>query len=746
MTRFNSRAKQSKSNEEHECLPSLATLGVTEPVLVKGPDCEGSKEIGTRLETQPPPRIPDFDSEACGNPGIWNDLAHVYYWNRKTVKLCPDYLNPRADPLSALDFLKRRPGPDGKPIADRLGPPEDRGDRWFRCEWIGPGGGEVAKLEEAGWVRAWHGCKMESLYSILHLGRLVDSRDRERGDRFFEGAAGVYLHKDRTRQKAEHYTRYSPLFLDGTFIAPVFEVRADRSDRVPVMQRTDQWVNHARSVRLVALWLSCRTKTDMLPGDEVSRVWNSKHEANPTCAEWQVCAEHRPPLTLADFMPSKSTIAVQKSEATNVESRIVDDDTQEVCQKCTDPDALAEQGEHPTSTAVPPSASPFLEWRKIADDDFYFFCLLCQKWASEDHLSSKRHLYKIKSITSIETRPCEVNADFLERREYEPGYSENFCVLCDKWATGNHLTGAGHMRNVALAEDSAKKGRSMAAQCAGQPHTSVLSPRNACASVEGSPTGTRAAENHTKTIWHKRVETRRVARPDTTKDPSSSLCAVASAQKKCSNEAGRKFDSGETRVPPWNMDRHPKTVSHKNVDPTKRWRPKMSTELTAAQSHTIVLSPHSARAGVEGSQTRTRATENHTSIWISRMEKRMKPRAKTRFTQGHVQSAPADSSVIGKKRTTSEDMGTECAVSENCMKTNSPTYTVESMSTRSSASSALNSLTGAGDETEMSNPEEQFLERHENEQRLAALRYFQLPSVGTWLSALMPQRGSAVVS
>ena len=56
------------------------------------------------------------------------------------------------------------------------------------------------------WRRAWHGTKLEALYSILFHGRLAESRD-EAGGRLFPAARGVHMHKDETKEKADNYMR-----------------------------------------------------------------------------------------------------------------------------------------------------------------------------------------------------------------------------------------------------------------------------------------------------------------------------------------------------------------------------------------------------------------------------------------------------------------------------------------------------------------------------------------------------------
>ena len=127
-------------------------------------------------------------------------------------------------------------------------------------------------------MRAWHGSKVEALYSIMYHGRIFASCDP--AHRFWEDAPGVYVHKDSTGHKACNYIRFVPLFGDGVFWAAKWEVCIDRADRVP-KPGTDQWVQQERSVHLVALWLCGRQAQDMLNGDEFTMCWEPCWELNP---------------------------------------------------------------------------------------------------------------------------------------------------------------------------------------------------------------------------------------------------------------------------------------------------------------------------------------------------------------------------------------------------------------------------------------------------------------------------------
>merc|ERR1719471_1124194 len=103
-----------------------------------------------------------------------------------------------------MGFLGQRPGRSGRPVLELLGAPVGQAGGWHRLEWLPLGACSRAELEAAGWIRAWHGCKFEALYSIMFHGCLLESRDPARGERLLDGAPGVYVHKDGTGHKAEN--------------------------------------------------------------------------------------------------------------------------------------------------------------------------------------------------------------------------------------------------------------------------------------------------------------------------------------------------------------------------------------------------------------------------------------------------------------------------------------------------------------------------------------------------------------
>ena len=234
---------------------------------------------------------PEFSPQCHGGPLEWNCEEGVAYWNKHTWKS----FNTESKGLPSinviLDFLHKRQGPSGEAILDLFGEPEKkRGidcvgcephDTWYRLPWLA---GQEGQLHP-GWQRAWHGCKFEAVYSIAYQGQLKESIDHSidsNGGRALEGAPGVYLHKDATARKAAgSYSRWSPLFKDGHLWIAKWEAVVDRDDIITTLSRTDQWVQPARSVQLIALWVCGRTAEQMINGDEMALKWDPQMEANP---------------------------------------------------------------------------------------------------------------------------------------------------------------------------------------------------------------------------------------------------------------------------------------------------------------------------------------------------------------------------------------------------------------------------------------------------------------------------------
>ena len=200
--------------------------------------------------------VPAFYDGARGTPNHWNYGPKPVYWGEKVYKRFPPVPGAVVDPQRIVEFLSLRFGPDGKPVSEKIGPPEQFEQGWFRFPWLGfveddlPAESSTGKRTQ--WEIAWHGCKVEALYSILYSGFLASSCDVEQGHRYFQDAPGIYVHKECTAHKADNYVRFTPLCEDGVFWAAKWEVRVDRSERVE-KKDTDQWTQRDGSVRLVAL-------------------------------------------------------------------------------------------------------------------------------------------------------------------------------------------------------------------------------------------------------------------------------------------------------------------------------------------------------------------------------------------------------------------------------------------------------------------------------------------------------------
>ena len=106
-------------------------------------------------------------------------------------------------------------------------------------------------------------------------------------ERFFIGSPGVYLHKDSTKHKAEHYMRFVQL-PSLLFYAIKWEVRTHSNFRVTVARQTDQWVQQPNSIVLAALWVCSCHHTEMIGGSSVSPAWHPLLESNPV---WPQAAE-----------------------------------------------------------------------------------------------------------------------------------------------------------------------------------------------------------------------------------------------------------------------------------------------------------------------------------------------------------------------------------------------------------------------------------------------------------------------
>ena len=107
----------------------------------------------------------------------------------------------------------------------------------------------------------------------------------------FTGSPGVYLQKDSTKHKVEHYMRFVQLVPSLLFFAIKWEVWTHRNYRVTVSRQTDQWAQQPNSVILVALWVCSCHHGDMEGGMSLSLAWHPLLEANPVWPQAAARAE-----------------------------------------------------------------------------------------------------------------------------------------------------------------------------------------------------------------------------------------------------------------------------------------------------------------------------------------------------------------------------------------------------------------------------------------------------------------------
>jgi len=239
--------------------------------------------------------VPRLSAQACGGPKDWNKPdtlpkshpQHALFWSKDAVTRrlnLPSNEEQREVDLNVIiAFLQSRLGLVGEEISSSLRPPIRLYNGWVRfpvqhlTDTAWPG--YQREPYGHGWERAWHGCKLEGVFSMLHEGRLRKSGD---DGRTLGGVQGVYVHQDNTAAKAENYMRWTPLCGDGVFWAAKWEVRVKLDTKLATGTKTDQWVFPEHGVQLVALWVCGRTPDEMVRGVPVSREWVPSLEARPS--------------------------------------------------------------------------------------------------------------------------------------------------------------------------------------------------------------------------------------------------------------------------------------------------------------------------------------------------------------------------------------------------------------------------------------------------------------------------------
>ena len=235
-------------------------------------------------EIQTPERpVPPFAPAADGTPATWNlpHTRHCGAWPPSTRAGVEgggrrDPGIPLRGPATEIDirgflksFLDTRPAHDGSSLLRKLGEPAPRGEGWFRLDWLPFN--ERALNPTGHWLRGWHGCKMEALYSIMFHG----------GERFFSASPGIYMFNEARRHKAETYCRFVPMTGDGLFWCAKWETAYDLNQSAKAGKSTDQTIIRPDGVHLQALWLCARCVNTMEHGTWYQRRWDALHEGHP---------------------------------------------------------------------------------------------------------------------------------------------------------------------------------------------------------------------------------------------------------------------------------------------------------------------------------------------------------------------------------------------------------------------------------------------------------------------------------
>ena len=234
-----------------------------------------------KLPISRPATIPPYNPDCRGEPWDWNRPGAHLYWGRRTrAKYFRNHGTSRTSAAPEIDFFLEFL--NQRNVIEKFCSPDYHEGGWHRLHWKGMQ--DMWQLRDDGWVRAWHGIKLEALYSIAEHGHLFQSSDsnKEMGERTLAGSPGVYCHKDKTHQKAHNYIVFVDLFGDGVFWAAKIELLVDPKRAVVLKKGTDQSAYPSEAVKITALWICARTSAQMVSGDAVSIVgWNPFLEANP---------------------------------------------------------------------------------------------------------------------------------------------------------------------------------------------------------------------------------------------------------------------------------------------------------------------------------------------------------------------------------------------------------------------------------------------------------------------------------
>ena len=191
------------------------------------------------------------------------------------------------DPSEMLAFLRARADKVGRPIADGLGSPERCGDGWVCMPQLSARRKEEERTADPEWPSALHGTPVGCLYSVLYHDTLLESRNRDRGERFLTGRPGVYVyHRDyeKAMQKASSYSTPTPVTDTGAFWQCVVEVGVDgrmEVRRPGHKKHYDQRVYKAKGTYVRALWTRGYRPGCVPRSVKYLDTWDGESEVDP---------------------------------------------------------------------------------------------------------------------------------------------------------------------------------------------------------------------------------------------------------------------------------------------------------------------------------------------------------------------------------------------------------------------------------------------------------------------------------
>ena len=189
-------------------------------------------------------------------------------------------------------FLSHRRGPDGHPLSSKLCSAEVWGSGWVRFRLMSHEEEREERTQGCHTQQAWHGSRIEALYTNLYDGELEtppeNSRDwAPRSFRRHIAASNTIPHFYKDWDQAEQTEMtWVELRDDDVYFGIMFEALVDcrRQDRTPghIWPRSDRWAQPAGTYRLVALWV-CGCHASELPPRPftIGLPWKPEREVPP---------------------------------------------------------------------------------------------------------------------------------------------------------------------------------------------------------------------------------------------------------------------------------------------------------------------------------------------------------------------------------------------------------------------------------------------------------------------------------